>query len=291
MITIILSILFTLLSILIVFVFIQSRDPLIGKKIMYFFDVLKFGLIVKLHERKCKSGPWSFVDFFEEKVDNNPDLLQFITVEDERMITLGDIEAIANQLGRWGESLGLKQKESIAIIMLNKPEVVIFWLGMAKIGVGSALINSNVTGKAFIHSVETSLKDSTTKVVVIDQELKETLKLEVTQLREMGILVYFWNDIQSSINNISSHRIPKSHRNQIQGKDPLIYIFTSGTTGLPKACKVSSSKFFQNTLPVSCFLRLKHGDRFYNCLPLYHSAGGMVALGGCFRAGVTMVLR
>lgn len=258
-------IIFPLIITLICIFIISFKDPLLLKKISYFFDVLRFASIVKMHERRCKRGPWSFVDFFEEKVDKNPDFIQFITVEDDRMITLGEMESQANQLGRWGESIGLKQKESVAIIMLNKPEVVIFWLGMAKIGIGSALINSNVTGKAFLHSVETSLTNSQTKVVVIDNELKDTLKSEVSQLRELGILVYFWNDIQSSILKTPSHRISKTLRDQIQGKDPLIYIFTSGTTGLPKACKVSSSKYFQNTLPVSCFLRLKPGQKFYNC--------------------------
>jgi hypothetical protein len=271
--------------------FAYQKDPLFFRKMIYFCDILRFAAIMKIHERKNSKKPWSFIDFFEEKVDKDPSFIQFITVEDDRQITLNEMDQQGNQLGRWATTLGLQQKDSIAIIMLNKPEVVIFWLGMAKIGVGSALINSNVTGKAFIHSVEISVKDSTTKVVVIDNELKETLKTEVMQLREGGILVYFWNDILSSLTSIPSHRIAKTARDTIHEKDPLIYIFTSGTTGLPKACKVSSSKYFQNTLPVSCFLRLQKGDRFYNCLPLYHSAGGMVALGGCFRANATMVLR
>lgn len=271
--------------------YLSQQDPYFLNKISYFFDLLRFASIVKLHQYANAKKPWSFVDFFESQVMRHPDHVQFITVEDDRKITLTEMDNQANQLGRWGTTLGLKQHDTIAIIMLNKPEVVIFWLGMAKIGVGTALINSNVTGKPFLHSVEVSVKDSKTQIVIIDNELKETLKAEVQELRQQGILVYFWNDIISSLSAISSYPIPKTFRDQIREKDPLIYIFTSGTTGLPKACKVSSSKFFQNTLPVSCFLRLNQGDRFYNCLPLYHSAGGMVALGGCIRAGATMVLR
>jgi fatty-acyl-CoA synthase len=272
--------------------YLSQQDPLFLNKVSYFFDLLRFASIVRIHQISNSKKPWSFVDFFESKVLSHPHHVQFITVEDDRHITLSEMDNQANQLGRWGTTLGLKQHDTIAIIMLNKPEVVIFWLGMAKIGVGTALINSNITGKPFMHSVEVSVQNSNTKVVVIDSELKDILKNEVQELRQTkGILVYFWNDIVSSLNAISSFPIPKTSRDQIREKDPLIYIFTSGTTGLPKACKVSSSKFFQNTLPVSCFLRLKQGDRFYNCLPLYHSAGGMVALGGCFRAGATMVLR
>jgi fatty-acyl-CoA synthase len=273
------------------FLYAYQKDPLLYRKMIYFCDILRFAAIMKIHERKHSKKPWSFVNYFEEKVDQNPNFIQFLTVEDNHSYTLSDIDQQANQLGRWASTLGLLSHESISIIMLNKPEVVIFWLGMAKIGVGTALINSNVTGKAFLHSVEISVKNSKTKVVVIDNELKETLKTEVRELREKGILVYYWNDIMAALVSISSHRISKTMRETIHEKDPLIYIFTSGTTGLPKACKVSSSKFFQNTLPVSCFLRLKPGDRFYNCLPLYHSAGGMVALGGCIRANATMVLR
>jgi acyl-CoA synthetase (AMP-forming)/AMP-acid ligase II len=45
------------------------------------------------------------------------------------------------------------------------------------------------------------------------------------------------------------------------------------------------------SFPAYTFLSLTPKDRMYNCLPLYHSAGGMMVMAACIRAGTTVVLR
>lgn len=177
---------------------------------------------------------WSFVDFFEDKVDANPDAVQFITVEDDVYTTLGGMERLANQLAYWATQQKLQQKECIALMMLNRPEIATFWLGMAKIGCSTALVNSTITGKPFVHSITLSLKDSTNKIAVVDSELKTVLASEVAELRELGIKVFFWGDMTKEVFDMPSERPARSARNTVKEFDPLIWIFTSGTTGLPK---------------------------------------------------------
>ena len=58
-----------------------------------------------------------------------------------------------------------------------------------------------------------------------------------------------------------------------------------------QASKISSTRFNNAAYPGCIFLSLSPKDRMYNCLPLYHSAGGMLALGACIMAGTPMVLR
>lgn len=245
--------------------------------------------VKKLQKRSGKK--WSYVNLFEEKVDKNPDLIQFISVDEDKAITLGGMERLANQIAHWASSLKLKQHDSVSLMMLNKPELAIFWIGMAKIGVSTALVNSNITGKGFIHSVELPLKDMNTKVLVVDSELKSGLASEVAILQQNGVQVYFWDELDRSLSSLPTTRPSPSLRCDISEKDTLIYIFTSGTTGLPKACKLSSTKFSQGCCLVGVLAPLKTGDRFYNVLPLYHSAGGMIAFGGCIESGATMVMR
>jgi len=48
-------------------------------------------------------------------------------------------------------SKGLKKKDVAALYMENKPEFIITWLGLAKIGVTIALINCNLTGLHLFH--------------------------------------------------------------------------------------------------------------------------------------------
>ncbi|CAM9955980.1 unnamed protein product, partial [Hapterophycus canaliculatus] len=71
----------------------------------------------------------------------------------------------------------------------------------------------------------------------------------------------------------------------------LLYVYTSGTTGLPKASKITHLRFFAGAALFSVTARLRPDDRVYCALPLYHSSGGMLGVGGCWRAGCTLVIR
>jgi fatty-acyl-CoA synthase len=68
-------------------------------------------------------------------------------------------------------------------------------------------------------------------------------------------------------------------------------IYTSGTTGAPKAANVSHYRILQWTHWFAGMMDIRAGDRMYNCLPMYHSIGGVVAVGAPLVGGGTVVLR
>ena len=71
-----------------------------------------------------------------------------------------------------------------------------------------------------------------------------------------------------------------------------MYIFTSGTTGLPKAAVVSNRRFLMNAaLAGKAGFRSTPSDRIYICLPLYHGTALLVAAGAAFMTGASMFLR
>ncbi|NJN53112.1 MAG: long-chain-acyl-CoA synthetase, partial [Gammaproteobacteria bacterium] len=74
--------------------------------------------------------------------------------------------------------------------------------------------------------------------------------------------------------------------------DNAFYVYTSGTTGLPKAAVMSQRRFLA-TCAVShkLGLRLAPTDRLYLCLPLYHATGLMVGWGGVLDAGASAFVR
>jgi fatty-acyl-CoA synthase len=73
--------------------------------------------------------------------------------------------------------------------------------------------------------------------------------------------------------------------------DRALHIYTSGTTGLPKAANVSHLRVMQWSHWFAGLMNTQPTDRMYNCLPLYHSVGGVVATGATLVAGGTVVLR
>ena len=70
-----------------------------------------------------------------------------------------------------------------------------------------------------------------------------------------------------------------------------LYIYTSGTTGLPKAAKVSHYRLMQWSHWFAGMMDTKPSDRMFNCLPLYHSVGGVVATFATLVGGGAVVIR
>ncbi|CAM9114478.1 unnamed protein product [Ectocarpus fasciculatus] len=211
--------------------------------------------------------------------------------------TLAAVEKLANQVANWGaHKIGLPQHSSVCLMMQNNCQYVSVWLGMGKIGVGTALLNTNIAGTPLVHSVEVALRDTTKKVMIVDSELAQALSVELADLKGRGVSVYLWDDlcdaVSGGVGTASPARPPRKLRNMVNESDPLLFIFTSGTTGLPKAARISSTRLLMMTMPARTMGYLKEGhSRMYCCLPLYHSAGGMLGAGSALASGCTLVIR
>ncbi len=74
-------------------------------------------------------------------------------------------------------------------------------------------------------------------------------------------------------------------------KDTAFYIFTSGTTGHPKASVMTHKRWLAALAAFGGLgLRLKGSDTLYSCLPLYHNNALTVAVGSVINSGATLAL-
>jgi len=67
--------------------------------------------------------------------------------------TYRQLDARANRYARWARARGLGKGDAICLMMANRPEYVAIWLGMARAGVATALINTNLAGPSLAHSI------------------------------------------------------------------------------------------------------------------------------------------
>ena len=73
-----------------------------------------------------------------------------------------------------------------------------------------------------------------------------------------------------------------------RSSDTLLHIFTSGTTGLPKAARLNHIRFF-SAIVLPHLFDLTAADRFFTCLPMCHTAA-VGALSMCWWLGIPLVL-
>ncbi len=220
----------------------------------------------------------------------------FVRFED-RVVSYAEHNAACNRIAHWARGAGIGTGDVVALLMENRPEYLQVWGGLSKLGVTSALINTNLTGRSLGHA----LVAAGTRRLVVGVECLEALgtledapaDLEVWVLRESGRraeLPRAARDLDEVLGAASVVDPPRSARAGARSADDLFYIYTSGTTGLPKAARFSHLKF----LTTGAIAHLAGFDRrgsMYCALPLYHSAGGAMCVSSVLQAGGTLALR
>jgi fatty-acyl-CoA synthase len=241
---------------------------------------------------------YTVADRFEDRVDDRLENV-FLRYEDESLTWI-EVEAAANRVANWARGQGIGRGDVVALLMENRPEYIISWLGLAKLGAVTALINTNLSGRALDHALRTAAA----RHLIVGSELLDALDSasgEVTG--ELGLWVAPDPDapefslpdgaknLTAVLEEASHERPASSVRQGLVAGDPLFYIYTSGTTGNPKAALLSHLRFFQAGDSFAWAVDFNDDDVEYLALPLYHSAGGVVAVGRAMNGGGVLAIR
>src|SRR6185312_8135500 len=194
-----------------------------------------------------------------------------------------ELAARARQVARWAGAQGLAKGEVVALLMPNRAEYLAIWLGITRMGGVVALININLTGAALEHC----LKVAGPRHIIATESL-------AVSLAGLGLSVPVWRyeaDFAPALSTQSGAPLEAAEERDVALADPALLIYTSGTTGLPKAAYVSHHRIMMWTHWFAGMMQAEAGDRLYNCLPMYHSVGGVVASGAVLVKGGAVILR
>lgn len=227
--------------------------------------------------------------------------LPFIVFEG-RSVSFGEMNALANRIAHAALAAGLKSGDVVALTMDNRPEFPMVWLGLAKAGIVTALLNTSARGRVLQHALEqTDARalifgpECAAHVATLDPGELPRLLFELrdpTRAAASATLPLPARSLDEALAAAAADNPAAALRAQVRLCDPLYYIFTSGTTGLPKAALMSHLRFLNAGGVIAGLLGLKRdADVLYNVLPLYHGAGGMVVVSAALHLGIPIVLR
>ncbi|MEZ5243906.1 MAG: long-chain-acyl-CoA synthetase [Acidimicrobiales bacterium] len=236
------------------------------------------------------SSTSTVADRLEKVVDDHGAAVALIDASDDgRTVTYAELDAQANRIAHWASAHGIGRGDVVALLMANRPEFVSTWLGLAKVGAVTALINTNLTGEPLRHSIRVAGAEH----LVVDAELAD----QWAEARADEMLTEWrWGgpnaptDFDATLATMSATRPDRSVREGLVNGDPLFFIYTSGTTGLPKAARFSHGKFLTVAGGSAGLIGFGRSDRMYVTLPLYHTAGGVMALGAPLLDGGTAII-
>ena len=241
--------------------------------------------------------PGSFAHWVENNAANLPNNSAIVFEGEE--VTWAEFNALANRYANFIKSCGVGRGDCVSVMMDNRIEFLAVVIALNKIGAIGGLINNNLTGRQLAHCISSI----NSKLCIFGAEVAESVEGVRSELSLQEGEAYFvipdgdnapalnWAQNFTEVTADSDPENPGDAKSNSLGETAL-YIFTSGTTGLPKAALTTNRKYTMAAgLSGQAGLKLKPNDRIYLCLPLYHATGLMIGAGAAMATGASMFVR
>lgn len=258
------------------------------------FKPLAKGLYTLISSKPQRYG--SIGTHLEAHAKKQPDAPAIRYLKDE--FSYAEVNNWANRYAHYFISQGIQPGDTIAINIENRTECLISVLAVVKVGAIAAMLNTSQRGEVLLHSINLVKpkmmligEEQLETVSTVIEDLDADLKTQLHYLEDTGEIPCpnHYKNLETVTKNLSEDNPDTT--NKIQMKQPCFYIFTSGTTGLPKASVMSHHRWHKSMAGMGlASMRLRSDDVMYLSLPLYHNNALTVSMAGVLGAGACMAI-
>lgn len=241
--------------------------------------------------RHVPASRYTFADLFEDRAAERGDAV--FLIDGDRRRSWAEVELASRRIAHAVRALGLGHGDVCAMMLHNRIEYVTVLLGLVRAGVVAALLNTSITGPALDHAV----RETGAKALVVGTECLPSFAGVAAELPRWIVrdgdapLPEGALDLVARAEAAADAPIPSQWREGIVGEHVALYIFTSGTTGLPKAAILSHMRWLMGGDVKAAMMELDAGDVFYCFLPMFHGAVIMSLFAAAISAGGPFVIR
>ncbi|WP_123025344.1 long-chain-acyl-CoA synthetase FadD6 [Mycolicibacterium stellerae] len=225
------------------------------------------------------SAKTSIGKVFQDRAAQYGDKL-FLTFGDQEL-TYREANETVNRYAAVLAARGVGHGDVVGIMLRNSVDPVLLMLAAVKCGAISGMLNYHQRGDVLKHS----LGLLSAKVLVADPDFIDPISesgadtdavVELDEFKRLADTAPTGNPATASA---------------VLAKDKAFYIFTSGTTGMPKASIMTHYRWLRALAGFGGLgMRLNSNDTLYCCLPLYHNNALTVALSSVLNSGATLAL-
>lgn len=256
----------------------------------------KLDLRSQVAGRHRLSQTYGMAERFEEAADR---FAQHVCLRSgDEVLSYSEVNRRINQTAHALKTQGVQCGDVVALCLENRPAFFYTWLALAKVGAVAAFLNTNVSGKPLAHALQATGAGR----VVVGAEC-----LGLFDGQDLALPLWLWPDsdapegaargpqcaldLQMCAADMPDTNPPQSWRSGLTAGMPAVYIFTSGTTGLPKAAIISHARWLMTGDVMQVTMDVVPQDCFYTFLPLYHGAASLSAGATAIAAGASLALR
>ena len=252
-------------------------------------------------KKELKPRPYSEKGCFARQVETNAARFgeRPAILFEGRTVTWSEFNALANRYANHLAGLGVVRGDVVSLVMENRIEFLAVTVALNKLGATAGFINTNLRGKPLIHCITVT----ESKKCIFGEELAPALaevKGELSLAEGEDYLFVpdsgetaapNWASDLTAESAAASPDNPAATMENTLG-DTAMYLFTSGTTGMPKAAVLSNRRYLASAgMSHKAGLKCTENDRLYICLPLYHGTGLLIGIGAAFGSGASMFIR
>ncbi len=216
-------------------------------------------------------------------------------ISDTETLTYRALAERANRYARWALAQGLRKGEVVCLLMPNRPEYLAIWLGITGAGGAVALLNTNLSGPSLARCIDLVAPRHVIVAAALAAALADAEPHLVSRPK-------VWTHGESTgakrlpridlaIESVAGGALSRAERPALTIEDRALFIYTSGTTGMPKAANINHYRLMLASLGFAGVMGTRASDRMYDCLPMYHTTGGVVAIGALLVKGGSVVIR
>ena len=229
-----------------------------------------------------------FADIVDEWAERQPERPALLS--DREVLSYRALAGRVNRYARWALSAGVGTGDVVCLFMPGSPDYIAAWLGITRVGGVAALVNTKLVGRSLAHCIDVAAADH----VIVGDELAAVFEDVLPHLKRAPKIWRHGNDsdanISAALDRLDGSTLSSAERREITIDDPALLIYTSGTTGLPKAASVSHRRILNWGGWFAGLTGATPDDRLFDCLPLFHSVGGVVAPCSMLAAGASVVV-
>ncbi len=211
-------------------------------------------------------------------------------LSDLECFSFAELAARSNRYSRWALSLCPEPGAVLALMMPNRPEYLAAWIGIARVGCTAALLNTNLVGAALAHCIAAAGPRHVIVAAPCAAAFASALPHLASRPRAWRHGEGGPDSLDDALAAFPDVSLDRDERRPVDLSTRALCIYTSGTTGLPKAANVSHRRIMTWSHWFAGLAQTGPMDRMYDCLPLYHSVGGVVAPGCVLVTGGSVVI-
>jgi fatty-acyl-CoA synthase len=246
------------------------------------------GNIATLHARPGLTLP----DLIAELAERFQDKTALTSPEGE--LSYRGLASRMAEYALWAKSLHVQPGQVVGLLLPNCLDYLPAWLGITQAGGVVALINTQLAGDALRETLQVAAASH----LIFGQEFAPAVRHIRDRLPDYLTCWSVAGNAQAGALPVPFEGEPCLPGNDGVAAPPIaksegtaLLIFTSGTTGLPKAVRVSHARIMEWSVWFAGMIDAGPDDILYSCLPMYHSTGGVAAIGAVLSQGGSIVLR